>query len=233
MDQADKSRCENCIIRQLNGFKVLRREELKKMSDSKETRKFKKGETLFKEGDKLNGVFCVRNGASKLSKLSDNGKDQIVKFATKGEVLGQRSVITSEHTNLSATALEDMEVCFIPKSNIEQPLQNNLLFTNAVLKHLANELKVADDAIVNMAQKSVRQRLAQLLLYLDENYGTDSDGFLKLKLTRSDIADVIGTASELLIRTLTKFKKEDLIETKGKRIKLLNRKDLYILAEGL
>ncbi len=233
MSKHENSRCENCIIRQMNSFKALKKEELKQMSDSKETKVIKKGEAIFSEGERLNGVFCVRNGISKLSKMSDNGRDQIVKIATKGEVLGQRSVIASEATNLSATALEDMEVCFIPKTHIEESLQNNATFTNAVLKHMAQDLKFADDVIVNMAQKSVKQRLAEVLLYLDEHFGQDEDGFLYLQLSRADIADVVGTATELLIRTLTTFKKEKIVDTRGKRIKLIDKKALYNIVEGL
>ena len=228
----EESRCENCIIRQLNSLKALKKEELKAISDSKETRTIKKGEPLFKEGEKLNGVFCVRNGVSKLSKISDNGKDQIVKIASKGEVMGQRSVIAEEATNLSAVALNDMEVCFIPKTNITARIEDNPAFTQAILKYMAQELKLADDVIVNMAQKTVNQRLAEVLLYLDKTFGQDDEGYLALILSRSDIADVVGTATELCIRTLAKFKKDQLLETKGKRIKLLDKKGLTQIKEG-
>lgn len=203
------------------------------MSDNKETKVIKKGEQIFKEGERLGGVFCVRKGISKLSKLSDNGRDQIVRLAKKGEVLGQRSVIASETANLSATALEDMHVCFIPKSYIEEPLQSNPMFTNAVLKQMAVDLKFADDVIVNMAQKSVRQRLAEVLIYLEDNFGVDQSGFLYLQLTRSDIADVVGTATELLIRTLTKFRKQGFISTTGRRIRIEDKKALYDIIENL
>ncbi len=227
------TRCENCIVRQLNTFKALKKEELKRMSDTKETKTIKKGEPLFEEGERLKGVYCVRSGTSKLSKLSDNGRDQIVKLATKGEVLGQRSVIADGHTNLTATALEDMEVCFIPKSSISDPLRNNPVYVNAVLKQMATDLQFSDSKVVNMAQKSVKQRLAATLLYLDENFGTDQDGNLSLQLTRADIADIVGTAPELLIRTLAKFKKDGLVELKGKKIRIASRSGLQTMAAGL
>ncbi len=175
-----ESRCENCIVRQFNALRAMSKEELKKVSDSKITKKIKKGEALFEEGDKLNGVFCVRNGISKLSKLSENGKDQIVKLATKGEVIGQRSVIAEECANLSATAVEDMEVCFIPKDSITSTLQNNPNFTLEVLRHMAHDLREADDVIVNMSQKTVKQRVAEAFLYLRNNFGEDDEGFLAL-----------------------------------------------------
>ncbi|MDP5044893.1 MAG: Crp/Fnr family transcriptional regulator [Leeuwenhoekiella sp.] len=229
----EESRCENCIIRELNSLKALKKEELKIISDSKVSRSIKKGEALFKEGEKLGGVFCVRDGVSKLSKLSENGKDQIVKIASKGEVMGQRSLIAEEAANLSAVALNDMQVCFIPKENFTESLSKNPEFIQALLKNMARELKLADDVIVNMAQKTVNQRLAGILLYLEKHFGTDADGYLSLVLSRNDIADVVGTATELCIRSLAKFKKSGLIETEGKRIKISDRDVLNQLWEGV
>jgi CRP-like cAMP-binding protein len=233
MEDDHKGRCENCIIRQLNSLKALSKEELKRISDSKVTKSVKKGDVLFQEGERLNGVFCVRDGVSKLSKMSDNGKDQIVKIAAKGEILGQRSVITEEKTNLSATALNDMEVCYIPKSHLADSISNNVEFTKAILIQMANDLKFADDIIVNMAQKSVKQRIAETLRYLEDNFGTDDDGYIAMTLTREDIANVVGTAKEACIRTLASFKKEAWISTEGKRIKIEDDKALYRLIEGL
>lgn len=227
-----ESRCENCIIRQFNSLRAMSKEELKKVSDSKVTKKVKKGQPLFEEGEKLDGVFCVRNGVSKLSKLSANGKDQIVKFASKGEVIGQRSVIAEESVNLSARAVSDMEVCFIPKESIVNPLHTNPDFTLEVLRHMAHDLKEADDVIVNMSQKTVKQRMAEAFLYLKNNFGEDQDGFLILTLSREDIANVIGTATESCIRIISEFKKKGYLKTSGKKIGITAERKLQDLAEG-
>ena len=191
-----------------------------------------KGEPLFEEGDKLNGVYCVRNGVSKMSKLSPNGKDQIVKLVTRGEVMGQRSVIAEEHTNLSAVAVSDMEVCFIPKESITNTLQKNPNFTLEVLRHMAHDLKEADDVIVNMSQKTVKQRIAEAFLYLKNNFGEDKEGFLALTLSREDIANVVGTATESAIRIISEFKKKGLIHTSGKKVGIKDERKLKDLAEG-
>ncbi|WP_055448609.1 Crp/Fnr family transcriptional regulator [Lacinutrix mariniflava] len=225
-------RCENCIIRELNSLRALKKDELKRISESKVSKTIKKGEVIFAEGEKLNGVFCVRNGVSKLSKMSDNGKDQIVKIAARGEILGQRSVITDETTNLSAVALNDMEVCYIPKQHLQDSLNSNVEFTKAVLLHIAGDLKFADNVIVNMAQKTVKQRVAETVKYLEDNFGTDCDGFIAVTLNREDIANIVGTAKEACIRTLSLFKKEKMIFTEGKRIKIEDKKALYRLIEG-
>jgi len=210
----------------------MSKEELKRVSDSKITKSIKKGQAIFEEGDKLNGVFCVREGVSKLSKLSANGKDQIVKLASKGEVMGQRSVIAEESSNLSAVAVSDMEVCFIPKEGIIDTLHNNPNFTVEVLRHMAHDLRQADDVIVNMSQKSVKQRVAEAFLYLGENFGEDSEGFLSVTLSREDIANVVGTATESCIRIISEFKKKGYIKTSGKKIGVANEKKLRNMVEG-
>ena len=227
-----ESRCENCIIRQFNSLRAMSKEELKEVSDSKTTKKIKKGDPLFEEGDKLRGVYCVRTGVSKLSKLSANGKDQIVKLASKGEVMGQRSVIAEESANLSAVAVNDMEVCFIPKEAIINTLHKNPDFTYEVLRHMAHDLREADDVIVNMSQKTVKQRIAEAFLYLKTNYGEDKDGFLSLTLSREDIANVVGTATESCIRIISEFKKKGLLKSSGKRLGIADEKKLKDLAEG-
>ena len=225
-------RCENCIIRQFNSLRAMSKEELKRVSDTKTAKLVKKGETIFGEGEKLNGVYCVRDGVSKLSKLSPNGKDQIVKLATKGALLGQRSVITEEVANLSAIAVNDMQVCFVPKDAIIDSLNNNPNFAVEVLRHIAHDLKEADDVIVNMSQKTVRQRIAEAFIYLEENFGTDRNGYLALTLSREDIANVVGTATESAIRIISNFKKLGLIKTNGKKVAIADRKALYDVVKG-
>ncbi len=219
-------KCEQCIIKQFNSLKTLSEEELIRISSCKTSRIIKKGDIIFEEGDSLKGIYCIREGICKLTKLSSNGKDQIIKLVVKGELIGQRSLVSDESVNLSAIALNDMEVCFIPKTEIMSDLQKNTAFTFDILKEMAMDLKEADDIIVNMAQKSVRQRLAETLIYINDNFGTKPDGTLSVLLSREDFANIIGTATESTIRVLSQFKKEDLITTIGKQIKIIDLEGL-------
>jgi CRP-like cAMP-binding protein len=216
------SKCEQCIVRQFNSLKALTKDELLRISGCKTSKFIKKGELIFEEGDTLNGVFCVKDGVCKLSKLSANGKDQIVKLVVKGDLLGQRSLLGNESTNLSAVALNDMEVCYIPKSEIMRDLENNSNFSLDILQKMAQDLKESDNVIVNMAQKSVKQRLAEVLIYLFESFGIDKEGMLSVILSREDYANIVGTATESAIRILSQFKSEGLISTSGKKIKIEN-----------
>ena len=232
MKTPEKTRCESCIIRQFNALKAFSKEELKVISDNKITKDFKKGEQIFKEGEKLNGVFCVRDGASKLSKLSENGKHQIVKIAKKGEILGQRSVVADEQTNLSATALNDTSMCYIPKQLIIDKINENPEFTRNLLKIMASDLRESDNFIVNMSQHNVKQRIAEALLYLETNFGTDDEGFLSVNLSREDLANVVGTETESCIRLIADLKKEGFIATKGKKTKIDDKRGLEDMISG-
>lgn len=219
-------KCEQCIVREFSAIKALNKDELLKIADCKTSYTVKKGETVFDEGDALNGIYCIKDGICKLSKLSDNGKDQIVKLVKKGELLGQRSLISEESTNLSAVAVEDMQVCFIPKQEILQFFNENNQFSLNMMKSVCGDLKDADDNMVNLAQKTVKQRLAEVLIKLETDFGKHEDGTLKIQLSREEIAGMIGTATESCIRLLSEFNKEGWISLQGKKIIITNKKEL-------
>lgn len=213
-------KCESCIIKEFNSLKSLTREELMRVSACKTGKIYRKGQVIFEEGETINGVYCVKDGVCKLSKLSENGKDQVVKLVVKGGLLGKRSLVSEQKTNLSAIALNDMEMCFIPKTEIMNDLSKNPKFTMDVLREMANDLKDSDESLVNMAQKSVKRRMAEILMYIHDDFGTDEEGYLSIILSREDYASIVGTATESAIRILSLFKKEGLISTTGKRIKI-------------
>lgn len=219
-------KCEQCIVREFSSLKALNKEELIKMANCKVSKTVKKGELIFEEGEKVNGVFCVRDGVCKMTKLSANGKDQIVKLAKPGDLLGQRSMISDEVTNLSAVALEDMQICFIPKAEILGFFDQNNAFSMNVMKTICGDLKEADSFMVSMAQKTVKERLAYALLYLAENFGMNEDKSLKLQLSREEIASMIGTATESCIRLLSEFNKLGVITIHGKKIIIPNMNEL-------
>ena len=226
------SKCEQCIVREFSSLKALNKEELLKMADCKTSYVIKKGSVIFEEGENVNGIYCIKDGICKLTKLSQNGKDHIVKLAIKGELLGQRSMISDEPVNLSAVALEDMEVCFIPKSEIMGFFEKNNQFSMNVMKTICADLKDADDHMVSMAQKSVKERLAETLLHLESIFGENPDKSLHIQLSREELAGMIGTATESCIRLLSDFNKLNLIELDGKKIILKDKSKLKKMAEG-
>jgi len=220
------SKCEQCIVREMNSLKALTSADLIKMSQCKTSHLIKKGELIFEEGENVNGVYCIKDGVCKMTKLSQNGKSHIVKLIKKGELLGQRSMLSDEPANLSAIALDDMQVCFIPKSDLLGFFNQNNSFSMNIVKNLCEDLKSADDLMVDMAQKSVRERLAHVLLYIEETFGVNDDNSIKLSLSREEIAGMIGTATESCIRLLSEFRKDNMIVLSGKKITIVDRVSL-------
>lgn len=226
------SKCEQCIVREFSSLKSLSKDELVKIANCKTSYTIKKGESIFREGESVNGIFCIKEGVCKLSKLSPNGKDHIVKLVKPGDLLGQRSMISDEPTNLSATALEDMQVCFLPKQEVLYFFNQNNQFSMNVMRSICGDLKDADDHMVSMAQKTVRERLAETLLYLEETFGKDKDNSLRIQLSREELAGIIGTATESCIRLLSEFNKNDWISLTGKKISISDKNKLKRIADG-
>ncbi len=225
------SKCEHCIVREFSSLKALNKEELLKIANCKTSYTIKKGDSIFEEGETINGVYCIKEGFCKLSKLSTNGKDQIVKLVKAGELLGQRSMVSDEPANLSAVALEDMEVCFIPKSEILGFFNKNNQFSLGMMKSICGDLKESDLHVVSMAQKTVKNRLAETLLYLQDTFGKNADNTLRIQLSREELAGMIGTATESCIRILSEFNKSGLIELIGKKIAIKDLNKLKKVAE--
>ncbi len=223
--------CEHCIVKEINSFKILNKEELKHLSHSKNSIFIKKGDFIFKERDAMNGVYCIREGMCKLVKMNSKGKDTILKLIKKGEVIGQRSVLSEEVSNLSAIAMEDMHVCFIPKSEILHLFQSNHKFSLEVTKDICHQLKEANDLATFHTHHTVKERLAHTLIYLLEQGGKDKEDFLNLHLSREEIAGMVGTATESCIRLLSELKKEGYIELSGKKIKIIKVDQLKKLIE--
>lgn len=224
-------KCEQCIVRELSSLKALSKDELIHLANCKDSVTVKKGEVIFNEGDVMNGVYCIKEGTCKLVKMNSNGKDTIIKLITKGELLGQTSILTEEKSKLSAVAVDDMRVCFIPKSEILGFIDDNKSFSLEVTKNVCQNLNDATNFAVNHTHKTVKERLAISLLEILNSAGTDNEGYLNLQLTREEIASMVGTATESCIRLLAELKKENLIDLKGKKIKILKLNELRNLAE--
>ncbi len=135
-------------------------------------------------------------------------------------------MISEESANLSAIALEDMEVCFVPKNEILQFFNQNNDFSMNVMKTICGDLKEADEHMVDMAQKTVKKRLAETLLYLEETFGKNEDESIRIQLSREELAGMIGTATESCIRLLSEMNKAKIIDLQGKRIFLKDKKAL-------
>ncbi|MBK9334289.1 MAG: Crp/Fnr family transcriptional regulator [Ignavibacteria bacterium] len=223
--------CDTCSARFQSVFCDMPEDEISFISDSKHCNLYSKGQTIFNEGNYPSGLFCINKGRVKLSQTGFEGKEQIIRLAKDGDVMGYRSLISGDPYSATATVLEDSKICVIPKNIFFELLRKDVKLTGKIMKLLADDLKFAQNKITNLAQKPVIERLAETLLMLKEYYGIkDEDAYLNITITREEIANIVGTATETAIRLLSELRKEGILEIEGKKIKILRSEALLKLA---
>jgi CRP-like cAMP-binding protein len=218
--------CDKCATETGSIFRHLTREEVDFLNFEKEFRHFRRGEILYNEGSRISGFYCIHSGIIKVFKTGLDGKEQIIRFAKPGEIIAYRSVLSNEVACTSAKVIEDCQVCFIPSEILISFVKSNPTFAHELLKLACHELGEANSFITDIAQKTVRERLAEILLLLVNDFGLDGQDYLNISLTREELANIVGTATESVIRLLSEFKSDKLIELNGRRIRILNTKGL-------
>ena len=191
---------------------------------------YKKGTLIYSEGTCMKGCYFVYEGIVKIYQTGNEGKEQIIKFEKEGDIFGFRSVILKETACTSVETLSDSILCFIPDTVLFQEIRNNPEFAYELMQIACKELGESNRYIKDIAQKSVKERLAEILLLIAHDFGMEADGTLKLTISREDLSNFVGTATETLIRLLSEYKAEGLVEAKGRKIKLLNPEKLKSLA---
>jgi CRP/FNR family transcriptional regulator, polysaccharide utilization system transcription regulator len=224
--------CKGCSASSNSLFKSLNNEESIFLENEKICKSYKKGEVLYKEGSRISGVFCLNNGVIKIYKTGSDGKEQIVAFASDGDITGYRSVLSNEPACTTAEIIQDADICFIPAHIIFHLVKTNGDFALSLMQLTCKELNQANSFIKDIAQKTVRERLAESLLMLEEKFGTTSDGNLNITLTREELANIVGTATESVIRLLSEFKNDGIISMEGKKIVLTNKLYLQKLSKS-
>lgn len=217
----------NCFIRAFTGA-----DWRKKVNSERLTISLRKGDTLFKEGGPVLGIFFIYKGKVKVYNTGAQKRTQIVRFANTGSIVGHRGFGTLNHYPIGASALEDSIVCFIPRQLFFDTLVDNPPLTMELLNFYADELRRTEHKLLSLSQMTVKQKLAECMLTLGEIYGTQTiDGatFLNVKLSRQEYADVIGSSIEEVIRTISQMKKEGLIVADGKGIGMSDPEKLKAL----
>ncbi len=226
-----KLECQHCESRYRSVFCDLEPELVSQLNNQKSCSSYKKGQTIFLENVFANGLFCVNAGKIKVHHRGDLGRDQIMRLAKPGDILGYRALLTGERYAASATAIEDASVCFVPKDVFLQLISLDTNLSLQIMKLLSSDLKHAEHRMTEMAQKPVRERLAESLLFIKETYGFESDGItLQVKLTREEIANIVGTATETTIRLLSELKQDGIVELDGRSIRILSLPRLVRIA---
>lgn len=194
---------------------------------------YKKGETIFREGTYPSGIYYIIQGKAKKYKTGKDGREQIIYVANAGELIGYHAVLEEERYPDSAATLEESVIAFVPKDDFLLTLQQSQVFSNRLLKTLSHEFSVLINNLTTFASKSVRERLALQLIVLREKYKVNFQPGMpvEINMSRTDLASLVGTARENVVRLLTEFKEEGILVTQGRKIIVTDIKKLLEIAD--
>lgn len=224
--------CDNCFDNPKSVFNVLLPEEKALLKKTHTCKFYKKGDVVFKEGDKPSGLISLSEGKVKIIKEGIGGKEQIVRIAKPVSFIGYRALFAEENHTSTAVALEDSVVCIFEKDIIFRLIRVNSDLSISIIKSFATELGFSNNRTVTLTQKHIRGRLAESLIFLKDTYGLEEDGqTIKIYLSREDLANLSNITTSNATHTLTSFAQEGIILIDGRKIKILDLVKLDKISE--
>jgi CRP-like cAMP-binding protein/CheY-like chemotaxis protein len=197
-------------------------EVLKKISEGQEMRTYKKKEEIYAEGIYPRGIYFISKGKVKTFHTNEFGKELITELHKEGDFFGYLSLLRDEKYANSASALEDSEVYMIPKDDFFALMYKNTGISGRFIEMLSNDIKENEQNLVKLAYNSVRKRVAEALVRLSDKYKKEGDQKFSMSISREDLANMVGTATETVIRTLSDFKDDHLVEIRGGTVTILD-----------
>ncbi len=221
--------CNECKWKSNSLFRELAETDKEFLFSEKNQLHFKKGQQIFQEGTVPRGLYCIQEGKVKIAQLGNDGKEIILHLAKGSDIMGHRAILGEDTFSCSAYALEDTNICFIPRSTFVQLVKKNTNLSFQILQLLARELKESETRTTIIAQSNSRDKIIQSLNLLIDCYGFEHDGkTIDVIVSREELANLSGTTRETAIRVLTELKDEHLIDLDHKKIIILDRSFLCL-----
>ncbi len=201
-------------------------EEMSELSENKKIRVYKKKEVVFYEDDYASAIYFVSSGKARTYKMNDDAKEYSVDLYGPGDFIGYLSVLEGEVYKETAETMAETELLKIPREDFTELLYRNRDVSNSFIKMLAHNVLEKEEKLLNLAYDSVRKRVADSLIDLNKKYNESNEDRFEIIISRNELASMVGTSHETVIRTLSDFKEEGLIEIKGSKITILKSKNL-------
>lgn len=234
MKRTNDHSCENCPSAFGQFFSHLDPEDMDYLNDRKQVVQLRKNEILFREGQHSQGIYCIRQGIIKIFREGHDGRELITRFVFPGDFVGLKSVISGSFYVASAIALDETRLCLIQKNDFYQIMLKYPDFTRILAVSLIKMLEEAEERMISLAQKPVKERLAETLLFLHRSFHPHAINGAKnyINLSRFDLANIIGTVPETVTRLLSDFRDNHYIAVRGRKIFLLNPWELQRIANN-
>ncbi|MBL0127905.1 MAG: response regulator [Flavobacteriales bacterium] len=206
-------------------------EALKDLSLDRRTRTVAAKEVLFHEGDELRGIPYLVKGKARTFKINKDGKELVTGLHAAGEMVGYMGLLENGHALETAETLEECEVATIPREDLLALLYKDRDVSIRFIKMLAHDVKEKEQHLLQLAYASVRQRVAQAILRVHDRYAGSASSGLGVRISREDLASIVGTATESLIRCITDLKEDGMIASEGRDVVIKDKARLERLAQ--
>jgi len=218
--------CSSCPRAKTGTLSSCQNENLALLSGSKISQRYRKGQIIYAQGSPCQGLHCIYQGKVKITKVAGDGKEQIIRLSTSGDIIGVCTLLSETAYMTSAVALEDCVVCLLPRQDVLALIQSNPQVAGALMKQLSQALNSSDERVLTMAYKPVRERLAESLLLLQDTYRESDGEEFTIAISREDLASLVGTAKETTSRLVSELKEAGIIAAKGSNITILQTEKL-------
>lgn len=225
--------CCSCSSFHRSVFSSLNADHLPLLDGNVTHKSYKKGQVIFYQGNEPHGLYCIHTGKVKLYRQGMTDRNTIVRISGPGDLVGYRALLTGDEYTASAEVIEDTELCFIEKRVIDRLMAENPNLTFMLLRKLGRDLRASEDRFQRQTESQLRERIAELLILLKDQYGTTQEGskqVINIKLSRREIADMLGTTIESVIRQISTLKKEGILEDINHSICIHNEQKLEHIA---
>jgi len=210
--------CNSCTSESCFLYKNCSKESAQNTTTQKSCVDYPERQQIIREGSLVTGVYFVHSGTVKVFKEGLNGKEQIIRIAKSGDILGHRGIRENMVYPVSATTLERSKICFVQYDVFHSLLKENPKFSINLLHLYAAELSELEIRLRNMAQMTVRERIAESLLWIFKGVSTDDFGALNIVFSRQEIADMAGTNADQVSRELSSFVEDKILKLEGRKI---------------
>lgn len=224
--------CESCshnlCARKVPIFSFLSQDELVKIIEMTGHKFYKKGDMLCRQGEKSDTLFIINEGKVKLSKLTKEGKEQIVHIFTSGDFFGELSLFSNdEKYNFDVYAISDVKICTLSKEDMNKIIMSNPEISLKLLQVITKRLAQTENLAQNLATNDAEIRIAYMLLEFSENYGVNTEEGVQINLpiNREEMANYVGVTRETISRKLSSFEELGIISLKGNKVLIIKKLD--------